>query len=161
MIFQLKNSQAGSSAASGSHLKASTIVEKAKLAFNVYDQNRDGYVTKSELRKASKKMTDAQIDAVFEKYDKNKDGRLDFKEFKDLMEARSKSQEEEERTLQHQKLDRRQKQRSGEKLSSQPSLPRKRSDKNKLLSQVSIDREPSPRRKPTQIVSHLPPKITE
>ncbi len=32
-------------------------------------------------------MTDTQIDAVFEKYDKNKDGRLDFEEFKELMES--------------------------------------------------------------------------
>ena len=67
-----------------------SIIEKAKLAFNAYDRNRDGYLTKAELRKTSKRMTDAQIDAVFDKYDKNKDGKLDFEEFKDLMENNSK-----------------------------------------------------------------------
>ena len=49
-----------------------TTLDKAKLAFNAYDRNRDGYLTKAELRKTSKRMTDAQIDAVFEKYDKDK-----------------------------------------------------------------------------------------
>ena len=78
-----------SGGASGGH---TDLYEKAKLAFNAYDRNRDGYLTKAELRKTSKKMTDAQIDAVFEKYDKNRDGRLDFEEFKDLMESNKKQQ---------------------------------------------------------------------
>ena len=59
-------------ARSGSKAEAPTTLDKAKLAFNAYDRNRDGYLTKAELRKTSKKMTDAQIDAVFEKYDKDK-----------------------------------------------------------------------------------------
>ena len=134
MVFQLKNRHAGASEASRSHAKAPTVAEKAKLAFNVYDLNRDGYLTKAELRKTSKKMTDSQIDALFENYDKNDDGRLDFNEFKDVMEARIKSKKEEERTLQHQKLDHRQRQQSRNKYSSQLSSPRKRSDKSKLLS---------------------------
>ena len=54
-------------------------------------RNRDGYLTKAELRKTSRKMTDAQIDAVFEKFDRNRDGRLDFEEFKELMESNKKS----------------------------------------------------------------------
>ena len=60
--------RSGSKADSG----VATTLDKAKLAFNAYDRNRDGYLTKAELRKTSKRMTDAQIDAVFEKYDKNK-----------------------------------------------------------------------------------------
>ena len=42
------------------------------------------------MKRTSKSMTEAQIDAVFEKYDRNKDGRLDFEEFKELMESNSK-----------------------------------------------------------------------
>ena len=60
------------SRASDAGIRATTTLDKAKLAFNAYDRNRDGYLTKAELRKTSKTMTDAQIDAVFEKYDKNK-----------------------------------------------------------------------------------------
>ena len=93
-------------------------------------------------------MTDAQIDAVFEKYDKNKDGKLDFNEFKDLMEARSKTQEEEDRTTQHQKQEYLQSQSSTDMKSSQPTSPaRRRRDKGKLSAHMSIDRDPSPRRK--------------
>ena len=46
------------------------------------------------MKRTSKSMTEAQIDAVFEKYDRNKDGRLDFEEFKALMESNSKSYKE-------------------------------------------------------------------
>ena len=61
-----------------------------KYFFSAELRNRDGYLTKAELRKTSRKMTDAQIDAVFEKFDKNRDGRLDFEEFKELMESHKK-----------------------------------------------------------------------
>ena len=73
-----------------------TLHEKAKLAFNAYDRNRDGFLTKAELKKTSKKMTEAQIEAVFEKYDRNKDGKLDFEEFKDLMESNRRLQQQQE-----------------------------------------------------------------
>ena len=45
------------------------------------------------MKRTSKSMTEAQVDAVFEKYDKNKDGRLDFEEFKELMSSNSKGVE--------------------------------------------------------------------
>ena len=51
---------------------------------------RDGYLTKSEIKRTSKNITDGQIEAVFDKYDRNKDGKLDFFEFKSLMEANKK-----------------------------------------------------------------------
>lgn len=147
---KLKSGHGGAGASdASSHKRPSTIAEKAKLAFNVYDRNRDGYLTKAELRKTSKRMTDAQIDAVFEKYDKNKDGKLDFNEFKDLMEARSKSQEEEDRTIQHQQQEEYlHQQSSSEMRSSHPTSPaRRKKDKGRLSSHMSIDRDPSPRRK--------------
>ena len=40
------------------------VLEKAKLAFNAYDRNRDGYLTKAEMKRTSKSMTDAQIGQV-------------------------------------------------------------------------------------------------
>lgn len=38
-----------------------------------------------ELKKTSKNLTASQIEAVFDKYDKNRDGRLEFSEFRDMM----------------------------------------------------------------------------
>ena len=34
---------------------------KAELAFNVFDKNRDGYITKNEMLKASKNLTKEQV----------------------------------------------------------------------------------------------------
>jgi len=84
---RLRAAGTGSNGSSAAAAAATSITEKAKLAFKAYDRNSDGYLTKAELRRTSKKMTDAQIDAVFEKYDKNKDGKLEFEDFKDLMES--------------------------------------------------------------------------
>ena len=51
------------------------IKTKSQTAFKAYDQNRDGVVTKSEMKLMSGgRLSKAQIDACFEKNDKNKDG---------------------------------------------------------------------------------------
>jgi len=42
-------------------VREATVSERARLAFNVYDRNRDGFLTKAELRRTSKKMTEAQV----------------------------------------------------------------------------------------------------
>ena len=34
---------------------------KAELAFNVFDKNHDGYITKSEMLKVSKNLTKEQV----------------------------------------------------------------------------------------------------
>ena len=34
---------------------------KAELAFNVFDKNHDGYITKNEMLKASKNLTKEQV----------------------------------------------------------------------------------------------------
>ena len=38
---------------------------KAELAFNVFDKNRDGYVTKNEMLKVSKNLTKEQVMLLF------------------------------------------------------------------------------------------------
>jgi Ca2+-binding EF-hand superfamily protein len=42
-------------------VREASVSERARLAFNVYDRNRDGFLTKAELRRTSKKMTEAQV----------------------------------------------------------------------------------------------------
>nr|ACO15690.1 Calmodulin-related protein [Caligus clemensi] len=71
---------------------STSVEERARIAFNAYDRNREGFLTKAKFKKTSKNMTDAQIDAVFEKYDRNGDGRLSFEEFKCLMLSNQRQQ---------------------------------------------------------------------
>lgn len=60
----------------------------SEFAFGLFDKNRDGYISREEFAEVSKKLSPAQIDAVFAKFDTNKDGKLSREEFKNMMEKR-------------------------------------------------------------------------
>lgn len=60
------------------------------VAFRIFDENRDGYVTKQEMRKTSK-MTKTQIDAVFKSNDIDQDGKLSREEFREFMNRSKKN----------------------------------------------------------------------
>ena len=62
--------------------------KKAMVAFNVIDENDDGYVTKSEFGRALTSLQETQINAIFKKYDENDDGKLTLPEFKNFMNRR-------------------------------------------------------------------------
>ncbi|KAJ2811529.1 hypothetical protein H4S07_002005, partial [Coemansia furcata] len=53
--------------------------------FKTFDENGDGFITKSELRKALDKFgmkpSDEDINEMMANADTNKDGHIDFKEF--------------------------------------------------------------------------------
>ena len=74
---------------------------KTKMAFRLFDMNKDGYITREEFKKVaieletfkcklcfqvSKNLDVTQIEAVFQRFDLNKDGRLSKGEFRRLME---------------------------------------------------------------------------
>ena len=59
--------------------------EKARVAFNFFDKNRDGYITKNEMASVSQNLSQEQVDLVFKRIDANKDGRLTFDEFQELI----------------------------------------------------------------------------
>ncbi len=60
--------------------------DKAKAAFAVYDRNKDGRVSKAEMKSVSGKRLDkAQIEFLFSVYDKNGDGYLNKNEMADMM----------------------------------------------------------------------------
>jgi len=67
--------------------------EKAELAFNVFDKNHDGYITKNEMLKASKNLTKEQVDAVFQRNDGNHDGKLTLQEFQEFMHHHEKKKQ--------------------------------------------------------------------
>ncbi|TKR73350.1 hypothetical protein L596_020667 [Steinernema carpocapsae] len=62
-----------------------------KRIFKEYDQNKDGFIQKDELKLIMADMghtpTDSELDEIFEFADKNNDGSIDFSEF--LVVARS------------------------------------------------------------------------
>ena len=59
--------------------------KQAELAFKLYDKDKDGYITKSEMEKLSKTLTKSQIEKVFAKFDADGDGRLSYTEFRRMM----------------------------------------------------------------------------
>eukprot|EP00090_Calanus_glacialis_P006313 TRINITY_DN14932_c0_g1_i1.p1 TRINITY_DN14932_c0_g1~~TRINITY_DN14932_c0_g1_i1.p1 ORF type:complete len:153 (-),score=67.88 TRINITY_DN14932_c0_g1_i1:137-595(-) len=53
----------------------------SESAFRAMDRNKDGYITKGELKLAKKKMTMKEVDQVIKEYDIDQDGKLDYNEF--------------------------------------------------------------------------------
>ena len=45
------------------------------------DRNKDGYITKGELKLAKKKMSMKEVDKTIKDYDLDNDGKLNYEEF--------------------------------------------------------------------------------
>lgn len=54
---------------------------KMALAFKAIDKNGDGFLSKSEFRKICPNMTEEQVENAFTKFDHDKTGKINFKEF--------------------------------------------------------------------------------
>jgi len=53
----------------------------SEAAFKAMDRNKDGYITKGELKLAKKKMSMKEVDATIKDYDLDNDGKLNYEEF--------------------------------------------------------------------------------
>ena len=60
-------------------------MDNTEIAFRLADKDRSGYITKSEFEKMAKNLSKEQIEKVFAKCDKDGDGKIDFQEFKHMM----------------------------------------------------------------------------
>ena len=85
-----KKSPAKTSPAKTSPAKTPPKTPRAKkkqteLAFKLYDEDKDGYITKTEMEKLSKNLTKEQIEKVFARFDADGDGRLSYSEFRKMM----------------------------------------------------------------------------
>ena len=60
-------------------------IKQTELAFKLYDKDKDGYITKTEMEKLSKNLTKEQIEKVFARFDADGDGRLSYSEFRKMM----------------------------------------------------------------------------
>lgn len=75
---------------------------KTEIAFHLLDRTHDGFITKQDFAQLSSKLSPEQVDAVFKKFDKSHNGKLDYEEFCGMMNHRDsvkkkKKEEEEER----------------------------------------------------------------
>ncbi|KAJ0263555.1 Calcium-binding protein CML42 [Hirschfeldia incana] len=72
---------------------SAAAVEEADLAeaFNVFDENGDGFISARELQTVLKKLglpegaEMERVEKMIESVDRNQDGRVDFSEFKNMM----------------------------------------------------------------------------
>eukprot|EP00090_Calanus_glacialis_P021505 TRINITY_DN33166_c0_g1_i1.p1 TRINITY_DN33166_c0_g1~~TRINITY_DN33166_c0_g1_i1.p1 ORF type:complete len:152 (-),score=41.69 TRINITY_DN33166_c0_g1_i1:212-667(-) len=74
----------------GKKSKSDEMEERAERAFNIMDRNADGYITKQEMAQLTKRLNQQQIDAVFDRNDKDKDGKLSKHEFTEMMCSKKK-----------------------------------------------------------------------
>ena len=56
-------------------------LDPSEAAFKAMDRNKDGYITKGELKLAKKKMSMKEVDATIKDYDLDNDGKLNYEEF--------------------------------------------------------------------------------
>ena len=61
--------------------------ENLKYAFNFFDKENNGYITKDRMKIFFvKPIIDEELyNRTFDEIDKNKDGKIDYQEFKDMM----------------------------------------------------------------------------
>jgi len=59
--------------------------EEMRAAFKIFDKNKDGFITRSELksamRKIGEKVSDKQVDGMVKEADLDKDGKVNYDEF--------------------------------------------------------------------------------
>ena len=60
---------------------------KIELGFKSIDINNDGFVSKDEFQQVCSSLSREQLHACFKRFDRNQDGKLDYREFCDLMNA--------------------------------------------------------------------------
>merc|ERR1719318_1123967 len=65
--------------------------EEIRQAFAVFDKDKSGTITESELKQAMKslgeKMTDAEVRAMIKDVDLNGDGKIDYNEFVKMLKS--------------------------------------------------------------------------
>merc|ERR1711997_1423855 len=65
--------------------RRSAPIDRTEAAFNVFDSDKDGYVTKQEFLRNTSKLSDEQVRTLFERLDMDGDGKLNKEEFDKLM----------------------------------------------------------------------------
>lgn len=61
-----------------------TVPIISEAVFLAMDKNKDGYVTRSELKLAQRNLTRAELDAIINEVDADGDGKLTFEEVRQV-----------------------------------------------------------------------------
>lgn len=56
-----------------------------ELAFKAIDKNGDGFISKSEFKRICPNMSKEQIDRAFAKFDKDETGRINYREYCEML----------------------------------------------------------------------------
>ena len=79
------------------------MINEFKEVFNIFDKDKDGYITAKELgdliRNLGQNPTEAEIQNMINEVDINNNGAIDFKEFLDIMLKKLKDFESEEELI--------------------------------------------------------------
>ena len=79
------------------------MINEFKKIFNIFDKDKDGYITAKELgdliRNLGQNPTEAEIQNMINEVDINNNGAIDFKEFLDIMLKKLKDSESEEELI--------------------------------------------------------------
>ena len=68
--------------------KNKVINEKVlKYAFSFFDKENTGYISQNKIKSyfVNSNLNETEFLSIFDEIDTNKDGQIDFKEFKDMM----------------------------------------------------------------------------
>jgi len=76
---------------------------KNEKAFKLMDADHNGKITKSEFKRVCHHLTKEQVDAVFKAFDASGDSQLNYNEFCNLMNSRSRKKKEEEKKEEEEK----------------------------------------------------------
>ena len=59
-----------------------------ELAFKAIDKNGDGYISRNEFKRICPNMSQEQIDRAFAKFDKDETGRINYREYCEMLNKR-------------------------------------------------------------------------
>ena len=65
--------------------KISKKINSTIAAFNALDIDKDGFVEKEDFARTFNNFSNAQVDRIYEQYDEDLNGKIDYKEFKNFM----------------------------------------------------------------------------
>ena len=60
-------------------------INSTVAAFNALDIDKDGFVEKEDFTRTFNNFSNAQVDRIYEQYDEDLNGKMDYKEFKNFM----------------------------------------------------------------------------